>query len=119
MDLDGGFALACKKAGIDGVTWHTLRHTFASRLVNRGVDIVTVQQLLGHSTITVTMRYTHTNLDSKRTAVAKLETHSDNLVTVCTKMQQGRPKLSPNAPVSYNFNCLVSEECVSGRNGRS
>jgi len=72
VDLDGGFALACKKAGIDGVTWHTLRHTFASRLVNRGVDIVTVQQLLGHSTITVTMRYTHTNLDSKRTAVAKL-----------------------------------------------
>jgi len=53
-----------------GVTWHTLRHTFASRLVNRGVDIVTVQQLLGHSTVAVTMRDTHTNLDSKRSAVA-------------------------------------------------
>ena len=102
VDLDGGFALACKKAGVEGVTWHTLRHTFASRLVNRGVDIVTVQQLLGHSTITVTMRYTHTNLDSKRTAVAKLESYSDNLVTVCTKMQQGRAKLSPKAAVSYN-----------------
>ena len=46
-DLDAGFALGCKKAGIEGVTWYTLRHTFASRLVNRGVDIVTVQQLLG------------------------------------------------------------------------
>jgi hypothetical protein len=36
--------LACRKAGIEGVTWHSLRHTFASRLVARGVDIVTVQQ---------------------------------------------------------------------------
>src|SRR5579864_4723335 len=66
VDLKAGFALACKKAGITGVTWHKLRHTFASRLLNRGVDIVTVQQLLGHSTVVVTMRYTHTNLDTKR-----------------------------------------------------
>jgi hypothetical protein len=34
------------------------------------------------------MRYTHTNLDSKRNAIAKLEGFSDNLVTPCTKMQQ-------------------------------
>jgi len=70
VDLKTGFARACEKAGITGVTWHTLRHTFASRLVNRGVDIVTVKELLGHSSITVTMRYTHTNLDSKHAAVA-------------------------------------------------
>jgi site-specific recombinase XerD len=55
-----GFALACEKAGISDVTWHTLRHTFASPLVNRGVDIVTVKELLGHSSISVTMRYAHT-----------------------------------------------------------
>lgn len=94
VDLKAGFALACRKAGISGVTWHTLRHTFASRLLERGADIVTVQQLLGHSTVTVTMRYTHTNLGSKRAAVAKLEGFGDNLVTVCTKMQQSKPKLS-------------------------
>ena len=82
VDLKAGFALACRKAGISGVTWHTLRHTFASRLVDRGADIVTVQQLLGHSTVTVTMRYTHTNLDSKRAAVEKLESHCDKSVTV-------------------------------------
>jgi integrase len=85
------------KAGISGVTWHTLRHTFASRLVNRGVDIVTVQQLLGHSTVTVTMRYTHTNLDSKRAAVEKLAGCSDNLVTVRTKMVQSNSKMSQTA----------------------
>jgi integrase len=99
VDLKAGFALACRKAGIEGVTWKTLRHTFASRLLDRGVDIVTVQQLLGHSTVLVTMRYTHTNLDSKKAAVAKLESFGDNLVTVCTKLQQSTPKLSPNAPL--------------------
>lgn len=100
VDLRAGFGLACRKAGITGVTWHTLRHTFASRLLNRGVDIVTVQQLLGHSAVTVTLRYTHTNLDSKRAAVAKLEGYGDNLVTVCTKMQQSKQALSLNRAIS-------------------
>jgi integrase len=99
VDLKAGFSLACRKAGIEGVTWHTLRHTFASRLLERGADIVTVQQLLGHSTVTATMRYTHTNLDSKRNAVAKLEGFGDNLVTPCTKMQQATPKVSPIIPL--------------------
>jgi integrase len=82
VDLKAGFAIACKKAQIEGVSWHTLRHTFASRLIARGVDIVTVQQLLGHSTIAVTMRYTHTNLMSKTAAVAKLAESCDNFVTM-------------------------------------
>ena len=105
VDLKTGFALACRKAGISGVTWHTLRHTFASRLLDRGVDIVTVQQLLGHSTVTVTMRYTHTNLDSKRAAVAKLAPYCDKSVTICTTMQQSASKpskLSHSRVVSYN-----------------
>ncbi|HEY6945518.1 MAG TPA: site-specific integrase, partial [Candidatus Acidoferrum sp.] len=72
VDLDTGLQHACEKAEIKGVTWHTLRHTFASRLLNRGVDIMTVKELLGHSTVTVTMRYTHSNLASKVSAVGKL-----------------------------------------------
>jgi len=67
-----------------------------------GVDIVTVQQLLGHSTVAVTMRYTHTNLESKHAAVARLESFGDSLVTVCTKMQQTKERLSLNGAVSYN-----------------
>jgi integrase len=90
--------LGARKAEVERVTWHTLRHTFASRLLDRGVDIVTVQQLLGRSTVIVTMRYTHTNLDSKKAAAAKLESFGDNLVTVRAKMQQPTPKLSPNVP---------------------
>jgi site-specific recombinase XerD len=88
VDLRAGFALACQKAGITGVTWHILRHTFASRLLERGVDIVTVQQLLGHSTITVTMRYTQTNLESKKVAVTRLSGFPPQIGHNCTKKQQ-------------------------------
>jgi integrase len=94
VDLSAGLALACQKAGITGVTWHTLRHTFASRLLDRGVDIVTVKELLGHSTVLVTMRYLHPNLEAKVQAVAKLAANCDNSVTVRPKVQQLIPKVS-------------------------
>jgi integrase len=48
-----------KKVGVDGVTAHTFRHTFASRLVMAGVSLSRVQKYLGHSTITMTERYAH------------------------------------------------------------
>ncbi|MGH9745991.1 MAG: tyrosine-type recombinase/integrase [Candidatus Acidiferrales bacterium] len=102
VDLKTGFALACEKAGISDVTWHTLHHTFASRLVNSGVDIVTVKELLGHSSIIVTMRYAHTNIESKRAAVEKLDSFGDNLVIVPAKRQQSNAVLSLNRVASYN-----------------
>lgn len=114
VDLKTGFALACRKTGITDVSWHTLRHTFASRLLDRGVDIVTVQQLLGHSTVTVTMRYTHTNLDSKRAAVAKLVNFGDNLVTVAPKCSNRNARLSQIASNPQNTLELQTEEWVSG-----
>ena len=74
--------------------WHTLRHTFASRLSERGVDIMTVKELLGHSTVTVTMRYTHSHLDSKVAAVGKLAGDCYNPATVGPKLQEFKPKVS-------------------------
>ncbi len=62
---------ALNKAGILGATWHTLRHSFASRAVMAGVDIRTVQELMGHSTVTMTMRYAHLSPAHLKTAVNK------------------------------------------------
>lgn len=68
----GVFNPAVRKAGIDNLHWHDLRHTFASRLVMKGVDLRTVQELLGHKTITMTLRYSHLSSTHMMSAVQTL-----------------------------------------------
>jgi integrase len=63
---------ACKKAGLRRISWHVLRHTFASHLAMRGVPLNTVQALLGHSTIVMTMRYAHVAPSTMRAAIELL-----------------------------------------------
>ncbi len=53
------FEAAVAAAGLREFTWHCLRHTFASRLVMMGVDLRTVQELMGHKDIRMTCRYAH------------------------------------------------------------
>jgi len=68
-----GFENAIKRAGLTHLRFHDLRHTFASHLVMGGVDIRTVQELLGHKDIRMTMRYSHLSPDHMRSAVAILD----------------------------------------------
>jgi integrase len=67
-----GFCAAIKRAGIQHIRFHDLRHTFASREVMSGVDLATVKELMGHKTITMTMRYSHPTPEHKRLAVEML-----------------------------------------------
>lgn len=55
------------------VCFHTLRHTFASWLALQGESIKTLQELLGHKTLTMTSRYAHLTPDHKKEAVKRLE----------------------------------------------
>jgi len=66
------FKQILKKAGIKNACIHTLRHTFASYLVMSGVDLRTVQELMGHSGIKMTERYSHLSPDHKSRAVQTL-----------------------------------------------
>ncbi len=64
---------AQRAAGIRKTGWHVCRHTFASHLVMRGTDLPTVQRLMGHSTIAMTMKYSHLAPGHLRNAVDVLE----------------------------------------------
>ena len=69
-----GFREACKRANISDFRFHDLRHTFASHLVMHGVPLRTVQELLGHKTGQMTLRYTHLSTPHLQEAVTILET---------------------------------------------
>jgi site-specific recombinase XerD len=61
-----------KRAGVKEVNLHTLRHTFASHLIMKGVDPRTVQEYLGHSSIQVTEKYSHLSKGHKFQAIQVL-----------------------------------------------
>lgn len=71
--LKKAFRRAVKAARIDHCRFHDLRHTFATRLVQKGVDIYKVSKLLGHSSIEVTERYAHHCPESLRGGVEILD----------------------------------------------
>jgi integrase len=65
---------ACQRAGLaKRLTTHGLRHSFASHLVMRGASLKAVQELLGHESIEMTLRYSHLTPDVKREAVRLLD----------------------------------------------
>ncbi len=66
------FLTACRRAGILNLRFHDLRHTFATNLVMAGTDLVTVKEILGHSDISMTVRYSHPSDRRKMEAVEGL-----------------------------------------------
>ena len=78
-DWNTWFEEAVKEANIQDFRWHDLRHTFASRLVMAGVDLKSVQELLGHKSIVMTMKYAHLSADHRKLAVEKLDAQEARL----------------------------------------
>ncbi|MEE9220220.1 MAG: site-specific integrase, partial [candidate division NC10 bacterium] len=75
------FEKACREAKLIGVTPHTLRHTFASKLMMAGVDMRTIQELGGWSDLKMVERYSHLSPSHKAEAVEKIASHSTTLFT--------------------------------------
>jgi integrase len=103
------FEGACWRAGIEGLRFHDLRHTFATRLVERGVDLITVKELLGHSSVMVTERYTHSFKEQKRAAVEALSQSEkykagvlDDLLNLCETGERERKRRSVRTLFSVN-----------------
>lgn len=72
-NYQGIFKNMLKKAEVRQLGFHSLRHTFATRAVEMGIDIKTLSELLGHSNPTITIsRYVHSNMEQKRKAVNKI-----------------------------------------------
>jgi integrase len=111
-DLKRSFHTALKRAGIENVRFHDLRHTSCSYLTMRGASPKAVQDHAGHASIKMTMRYSHLSPEFQRGTVQLLnglcegvlkeevledsEGHSKKIVRTCQKSEEVRQSKSPN-----------------------
>lgn len=80
-NLRRAFNIVIKKTGIHDFHFHDLRHAFATRLAQKGIDIYKISKLFGHHSIEMTQRYAHHCPDSLKDGVQILEV-GHNLVTL-------------------------------------
>jgi integrase len=83
------FKSALKKADIKDFRFHDLRHTFATRLSQAGVDPYTVQTIMGHKSFTTTQRYAHHHIESLRRGISALDKdrneNGENFITILSQ----------------------------------
>ena len=94
-NLTRSFRLAAKKAQLIDVRFHDLRHTFATRLAQAGVDLYKVQRLLGHKSAAMTQRYAHHSPESLREGVLILE------------------RIHPEISQNYHREAAIAGECCA------
>jgi integrase len=87
--LKRAFGMACKRAGIQGLRFHDLRHTFASRSLEGGANIVAVSKILGHAELKTTMRYVHPD-SSLRDAVEKASSFDQDRSNFRSNKEEGK-----------------------------
>lgn len=106
------FMPALKRASIAGFRWHDLRHTFATRLLMGVADLATVQSLLGHKTIEMTMRYAHLSSGHRRAAVQLLNASARTDTTTDTRTAVGNrtsPRRSKKVDSARKSQCARRE----------
>ncbi len=99
-----------KRLGIrENVHWHKLRHTFATNIAKRGISMRILQELMGHSTILMTERYSHVDMQSKHEAIQALDYTNENFGQILGRF--------PNVPFAqkakHNQNVAVLSDRIS------
>ena len=97
------FVKALTKVRIADFSWHDLWHTFASRLAMAGVDLRTIQELMGHATLTMTLRYAHLSPAHKHEAVRRLArpiSQEPSGTRTGTDPEEGPPAAAEASPVT-------------------
>src|ERR1700742_3246227 len=91
-NIDRGHHLTVKRAGIEpGFRLYDFRHTFGSRSAMAGVDLATLKELMGHTSITTTLRYVHPTPEHKRQAMEKLEQFNAEHALLAQAQNTGSP----------------------------
>ena len=97
--VERAFKGAVRRAGIKDFKFHDLRHTFASHVIMRGGSLKDVQELLGHKTMSMTLRYSHLSQEHKKKAVNLL-----NGLTSSIKFDK-----SQNGHISHSQNSAIAK----------
>ena len=98
-DIKTAFKVALNRADIEDFHFHDLRHTFVSQLLLRGGTLKDVQELLGHKSMTMTLRYAHLTQEHKKNAVNLLNSlpapiHTEKPKRHKNKTESSCPRLS-------------------------
>lgn len=96
------FKRCVKRAGIADANFHSLRHTYATRCLEEGMDVVTLSRLLGHANPSITLdKYGHALSDHQRMSVEKLDSlYQDDLAE---PMEEEDPADGPTEGYSFDF----------------
>ena len=94
-NVQRSFNSALKRAKIRDFRFHDLRHTFASHLVMAGVDLTTIRELLGHKTLTMTLRYAHLAPSHK---VKAMEVLNETLTGTPTSQKLHKKRVATSIP---------------------
>ena len=78
--LQNRFMAVMRQTDIKGATFHTLRHTFATRCVESGFEIKSLSEILGHASVNITLnRYVHSSLELKKKNMKKMDAYLRSL----------------------------------------
>ncbi|MFH1902854.1 MAG: tyrosine-type recombinase/integrase [Candidatus Omnitrophota bacterium] len=106
--MSNWFGKTVKKAEIKDFHLHDLRHTFASWLVMSGIDLTTVQQLLGHQTYQMTLKYAHLSPEHRQSAVDILARKTGKLGA--RRIERGTNLAQAEIPATLkNANLVVNQ----------